>query len=320
MNDEGSLKISRRINLYKWIQQKTLSQMREPILFLVIMSLCRRVQNRSSAQSMELTCFYSHWFIFFREVNDYSDLCMRFSQIFCDLVTLTYSWTNQLGGPHPPIWCLIDLSLLYFFLISDDPVVTHTMFEVMNRLQHADIINDKEHFLVLTEEDFASNQEEKKNIVAMANWSRIMITVFRWSETVSSEHGVKTSPGSAKLVWAYFSSFLFFWIILLQMVLGVLRIICWSKCLRRISCWMKFSKIDFWVQITEWYSSWIGKKLLGYLKDFHSMQLRAYWNSKKIFYRMRIFVPVDKPFRRFLRAGPSVTDEYGAGLIQDCLS
>lgn len=40
------------------------------------------------------------------------------------------------------------------------------------------------------------------------------------------------------------------------------------------------------------------------------MELRTYRGSDNKFYRIRIFVLVDKPLQRFLRAGPSIRDEY----------
>lgn len=61
-----------------------------------------------------------------------------------------------------------------------------------------------------------------------------------------------------------------------------------------------FSMIEFWVQITElpvgWYSSRIGKKVMGYLKDSMIIQLREHWtsgdkwNTMTKFYRIRISV------------------------------
>lgn len=68
---------------------------------------------------------------------------------------------------------------------------------------------------------------------------------------------------------------------------------------------LSFTKTEFWVQVSglpsEWYSS--------YLKDCQMVELCSYWGSNDKFYCIQWPIQIDKPLRRFLRAGPSIRDE-----------
>lgn len=47
--------------------------------------------------------------------------------------------------------------------MSSKNFIFHTMTEVMAKFQHADLVNEEEDFLVITEEDLEANLEENRN-------------------------------------------------------------------------------------------------------------------------------------------------------------
>lgn len=75
-----------------------------------------------------------------------------------------------------------------------------------------------------------------------------------------------------------------------------------------------FNKVQFWVRVTklpkEWCSSRIGKRMLNYFKDCQMVELCTYWGSDKKKFRVKMSIAVDKPLRRFLRAGQTVREEF----------
>lgn len=69
-----------------------------------------------------------------------------------------------LGGPqYPPIveffnsiWCIPSL-------MTGKYCISHTMSKVMEKLQQAEIVDDVENFLIITEEDLEASVEENRN-------------------------------------------------------------------------------------------------------------------------------------------------------------
>lgn len=73
-----------------------------------------------------------------------------------------FIWTKYLGGPHPPFFsspssfCLIHLNM------PSNNTISHTMMEVIQKLQDTDILVEEEDFLVITDEDLEAHVEENK--------------------------------------------------------------------------------------------------------------------------------------------------------------
>lgn len=70
-----------------------------------------------------------------------------------------FIWTDCLGGPHPPFELSKTFILSHFDMNRQNPI-SHTLTEIMQKLQHFDIINNEEDFLVINLE---ASVEESKN-------------------------------------------------------------------------------------------------------------------------------------------------------------
>lgn len=74
-----------------------------------------------------------------------------------------FIWTKKLGGPHPPFVVALSFLWLYHILMSGKHFISHTMSEVMQKFQQAEIVDDNEDFLFITEEDLEASVEENHN-------------------------------------------------------------------------------------------------------------------------------------------------------------
>ena len=77
---------------------------------------------------------------------------------FCEVLTL---WTKLLGGPHP-FKTLVTIFPLSLAMEHRNPF-SNSISKIMEKLQKADIINEEEDFLILTEDNLAATVEENRN-------------------------------------------------------------------------------------------------------------------------------------------------------------
>lgn len=209
-------------------------------------------------------------------------------------------WTDFLSMPQPPL-ALQFLPLFSLLIMFRQNPLSNTMSEIVQKLQHADMINDEEDFLVITEEDLEASMEENKTSCYMVD-KQVNIQTIRRCLQRASFALTSTSFSSRESV---------------DFVLGhgpwnvedrLLILMPWTEDFSGEAC--LFDKTEFWIPISglpgEWFS---GKKLFSYRKDCLVVELRSYWGSKDKFFRIHQSIPVQKPLRRFLRVGTQSSHE-----------
>lgn len=228
---------------------------------------------------------------------------------------LVFIWTWLLGGPHPPISHQIAFCLVKFFSMNTKTTISHTMTEVMQKLQHTDDLDKEEDFLVITDEDLEARVEESKK----SCYGKIMVdqelniqNIRRSLRRAWRGHDFRVCKIGTNLYQFFFSKKEALEFILANGPWNVdgqlLLLTPWIELFSGKG--LTFAKTDFWVQVSglpvEWYFSRIGRKLFSCLKDCSVVELLMSWGSKEKFDRLRMAVQVDRPLRRFLRAKPSI--------------
>lgn len=165
----------------------------------------------------------------------------------------------------------------------DHSPVAQIMAEILNWLQHADLIKGEEDFPVLTNEDFVASLEESQascygKLVFEKEYN---IQVVRWCLRQSWRCPyLRISKLGVGLFQFFFKTKDIMENVVNNGPLSIedhmLILSPWTE--QPLDVSSVFVKKAFWIQVTgltdDWCSSNVGKKFLGHLKDCHIVQLR----------------------------------------------